>query len=362
MIDTLQKMSGTTHRSYIDSKTVTRDMAKLWMKNEGKASYTMTTREEPVIKYNDMAFISPRNSIVFRAGDDPIWNRNETILPMSWRLFKNTIVQPGKEYSLQTIPTLSSAADFDVRKNQPDFLKMLDKRKRQALVADEAKLIYQNAYGYSDYDIEQLDPDVYAEEIMELINSLISDDIDEDGSGNRDFDDIFENADEQWDGIEENTEVMEYASQASQELKVASVRRFAGGTISVNDLTPLEGGKKVTHAFDKEFAKVYLEIKGDMWQDTDYFQVRNGSLYGVDNQAYILMNDVSDGLNRLNDAMEDKNSRVFGDEKIDKNDINALGSVTITDAFYKFLASLDSWTFAKGRFEDAMRREMISTK
>ena len=75
----------------------------------------MTTKEEPVIGYNDMAYISERNSIVFRAGDSPIWNRNATILPMSWRLFKNTIIQPGKDYSLQTIPTLSTAMDFDVR-------------------------------------------------------------------------------------------------------------------------------------------------------------------------------------------------------------------------------------------------------
>ena len=101
--------------------------------NEGKASYTMTTKEEPVIAYNDMAFISERNSIVFRAGDSPIWNRNETILPMSWRLFKNTIIHPGKDYSLQTIPTLSTAMDFDVRKNQPNFLRCLRKRMEQAI-------------------------------------------------------------------------------------------------------------------------------------------------------------------------------------------------------------------------------------
>ena len=103
MIDTLQKMSGTTHRVYKDSKTVTRDAERLFMQNEGKVSYTMNVREEPVIKYNDMAFIDPRNSIVFRAGDSPVWNRNETILPMSWRLLHaNPIKQPGKEYDLQT--------------------------------------------------------------------------------------------------------------------------------------------------------------------------------------------------------------------------------------------------------------------
>jgi hypothetical protein len=41
MLDTLQKMSGVTHKTYRDSKTITRDMQKLMMQNEGKASYTV---------------------------------------------------------------------------------------------------------------------------------------------------------------------------------------------------------------------------------------------------------------------------------------------------------------------------------
>ena len=99
----------------------------------------MTTKEENVISYNDMAFISPRNSIVFRAGDAPIWNRNQMVLPMSWRLFKDTIVHPGHDYTLQTIPTLSTAMEFDVRKNQPNFYKMLDKRMEQAYKSKAAQ-------------------------------------------------------------------------------------------------------------------------------------------------------------------------------------------------------------------------------
>ena len=62
---------------------------------EGKVSYTMNAKEEAVISFNDMMFISERNSMVIRAGDSPVWNRNETILPMSFRLFKDTIVHPG---------------------------------------------------------------------------------------------------------------------------------------------------------------------------------------------------------------------------------------------------------------------------
>src|SRR5699024_5937940 len=102
---------------------------RMLSKNEGRISYTMSTKERSVIQFNDMLFIPPRNSMVFRSGESPIWNRRNTILPMSWRLLKDTIVQPGvDEYSLQTVPTLSTALDFDIRKNQPDFYRMLKKR------------------------------------------------------------------------------------------------------------------------------------------------------------------------------------------------------------------------------------------
>lgn len=113
MLDTLVKMSGIRHTTYSDSKTVTIDKERVFFQNEGKVSVQYQTKEEPVISFNDYAFIAPRNSIVIRAGDSPIWNRNQAILPMSWRLFKNTIIHPGHSYSLQTIPTLSSAIDFD---------------------------------------------------------------------------------------------------------------------------------------------------------------------------------------------------------------------------------------------------------
>ena len=58
MLDTLEKMSGKTHRAYKNSKTVTRDMEKLVLPNEGKVSYTMQVQEIPVISYNDSATCS----------------------------------------------------------------------------------------------------------------------------------------------------------------------------------------------------------------------------------------------------------------------------------------------------------------
>lgn len=358
MLDTLQKMSGTTHRAYTDSKTVTRDMEKIWMKNEGKVSYTMTTREQPVISYNDMAFISERNSIVFRAGDSPIWNRNETILPMSWRLFSNTIVQPGKDYSLQTIPTLSSAIDFDVRRNQPDFRKMLDKRMQQAIVAPQAKETYQTAYNYTDYDVEKQDPDIYSDEVMDLINRIIraqDEDTEQDAYGeDAEYEQEFH---PEWaELVEDNPEQAVATAEAEAKYEEHTAKIYACGMLSKDDLVSMGG--KINHALDKDIISVYSEIKSYMWLDTDYFVNRNGSLYGTDGTLYIKSVHVSDELSKLNEAAKDEKSNVFAENDIDEKDLSAFGSYEVTDDFYRFLASLDSWKFAKGKFDNEMYRQL----
>ena len=355
MLDTLQKMSGTTHRSFTDSKTITTDRQRLFMQQESKLSYTMTTKEVPVISYNDMAFISERNSIVFRAGDSPIWNRNETILPMSWRLFKNTIVHAGHDYSLQTIPTLSSALDFDVRKNQPDFNKMLNKRMQQAYIANHAKEAYQNAYGYSDYEIEQLDPDNYADDIMSVINDYLRQKSEKE---NAQADDDFDYMDDgDWvDDVEVNQEQLQATQEQQQKQAKQDQKIYAGGLLSREDLISSIGG--IQHSFDKDIISVYTDVKGDFWQDTMNFSVRNGSLYGVDGKLYIEATSQSKGLQTLNDAAKDKSSNVFAESNISKEDLNALGSYRVTDDFYRFLVSQSRWTFARGKFESGMAQRM----
>lgn len=383
-------MSGTRHRTYTDSKTITRDMQSLlkMTQNEGKASYTMTTKEEPVISYNDMAFISERNSIVFRAGDSPIWNRNETILPMSWRLFSNTIKQPGKDYSLQTIPTLSTAMDFDVRKNQPNFAKMLEKRMEQAYIAADACKDYQEAYGYTDYDIEQLDPDNYSDEIMDLIYSTLNpeeikavvnrDVNDKDKSNDPSdeeleemFDYIFGNQDNknndkftveqdiynEFDTIEENKEQKEATAQQMAKQKEAGVMRYAGKMISRDMIISPTG---INHGLDEAIVRVYKDIRGKMEKDDEYFIVNaSGDLCGKDGKTYIKNNMSLDKMDHINELAKDEHSRVFADNDMDNSDAHAIGSFVVTNAFLEFLVSFPkAWPFADGEFETRMKREM----
>lgn len=352
MLDTLQKMSGTTHKAFTDSKTITRDMEKIWLKNEGKTSYNMTTREVPVISYNDMVFISERNAIVFRAGDSPIWNRNETILPMSWKLAENAIRQPGKEYTLQTIPTLSSAIDFDVRKNQPDFAKMLDKRMKQAYIAKTAKEAYQNAYEYSDYDIEQLDPDVYSDDVMNIINSYIR----EESNQEDDMEFDIESDEESWtDHATENTEVEEAVTIKAAERAKKAKKKYAGGLLSADEII---AGTIVNHQLDRDIIMAYVRSKGSMWQDKQHFSNNNGSLCSADGVLYIFKKDVSSDLTELNQAAKD-NTKVYSEGDVSPEELNDFGTYEVTDAFYEFLVSQSSWkNFANGRFDEAMHNQL----
>ena len=86
----------------------------------------------------------------------------------------------------------------------------------------------------------------------------------------------------------------------------------------------------------------YLEVKGDMWKDTDYFVNRNGSLYGVDGSLYIELIDPTESLNALNEASKDETSNVYSEGDTQKDEISKFNSYRVTDEFYMFLAHLDS--------------------
>ncbi len=370
MLDTLQKMSGTTHRVYRDSKSVTKDTERLLkgFNVEGKVTYTSTTREEPVISYNDLAFISERNSVVFRAGDSPVWNRNETILPMSWRLFQNTLVHPGHDYSLQTIPTLSSALDFDVRLNQPDFSEMLLKRMLQAERTADCRDLYRESFGYEDIDIARLDPDVYSDELMALVDASMresaadhlgvdADEVDTDDLPSEFFEAMGIEADFEAN-LEQQEAIRDLAARDAQYIQ----RVYADQQISREMLVD-KAGRGLQGPLDREIAEAYKAARAYMHRDTAYFRTGSGdSLYSADGQLlYIRRIDESESLRELDRAAQGQSERVFADDNEALSEVADLGSYEVTPAFYEFLASLDSWSVFAGReFERAMSRIMAN--
>lgn len=360
MIDTLQKMSGTTHVVRRDSKTVTHDLKKILIKNEGKISYNIHTQEEPVIKYNDLAFLPQRNSIVFRAGDSPIWNRNETIMPMSWRLFMNTIKSPGKDFNLQTIPSLSTAIDFDVRKNQPNFSTMFDKKVLQAIYTEEANEIYSKAYNYSEYDIERLDPDVYSDERMEIINKLIMKEALSDNP------DIFYVDDEDSDGLEilagisqfaeDNEEQIRANHEVSEKRKALDKKIYAGGSLSKSDIYDNGFVNKINENF---IINAYKKTRAKFANDEEHFTFIDGDLYDESGEIlYIKQIDSSDSKEALIQAGKDPDKKVYMDN-VDSKELEDVGTYYVTKDFYKFLVSLDTWEdIAHGDFEYMMKNQV----
>ncbi|MEU7315501.1 type IV secretory system conjugative DNA transfer family protein [Streptomyces sp. NPDC007083] len=366
MIETLEKMSGKTHVSRTDSKQVSQDVDKVvGGKTEGRVSYTMSTTEEPLIKYNDMAFIPPRNSIVFRAGDAPVWNRNETILPMSFRLFRDTITHPGHEYSLQTIPTLSSAMDFDVRMNQPDFVKMLEKRMAQAVKAADAKAQYKEIYGYEEVDIERLDPDVYSDEVMGVITMMTAADEGQDPNAPVIVDpDEYEGMvmfDEE--SFVDDVEVAAAAAESEATRRERARKVYAEGTISKEMLTNPDGSAKLK-SLDLEIGEAYKAAQVELERDHEHFSLGgDGELRSADGSTTYISKVRSDryteAARRINGKLGDASARVFAEEDITEQDIMSLATVKVHAGFYQYLASLSSWeVLADGAFDRAMAVEM----
>lgn len=364
MLETLEKLSGKTHRGYRDGKSVTQDVEKLvgTGRTEGKVSYNFNVKEEPLISTNDLLFLAPRNSVVFRAGDPPIWNRNETILPMSWRMFQNTIKHAGHKYSLQTIPTMSTAAEFDVRTNQPDFVKALSKRMDQAAKAEQAKIQYQELYGYEEIDIKRLDPDVYADEVMNLIANHLAVEAGADPST------IYEMDPEEMNpshGVFSDEEVLENQEQAEATVQHKVQRdeyeamRYAEGQVS-REMLVTEAGVAKLRKMDEQIAEAYQSARTDLEKDEEHFSVNGaGDLCSTDGRSVYIRRTLREDLENLQGQADRKDSRVFTEQPMDYDDLSTAALYEVMADFYVYLASMPHWKdLARGEFERAMAREI----
>lgn len=371
MIDTLVKMSGTKHETRTDQKTITRDNERLLSKNEGKISYTMSTKEVPVIPFNDFMFIAERNSIILKAGSKPLWNRRDSAYPMSYRLFKDTIKLPGKDFSLQTTPTNSTAIDFDVRKNQPNFFDMLDVRIKQAKLSDSIKELYLKAYNLTETDLIRLNQNVVADDIMHAINSGLyniehrkSKDVANKTEGSAMTSDIMDDMglDESIaeslntssaDKAEVNRDVEREALKAGKTYHEHNTKRFAGNYISREDLVSLTSG--VVRNLDVVLAKAYDESKQYFKDDTVSYRFDDdtGELFSNSGIPFVKSTRGADkgDFDALQQAETDENTRVYGEEG------NLGVYYNVTDEFIRHLSEMSSWKdIAGGHFDMEAKR------
>jgi type IV secretory pathway TraG/TraD family ATPase VirD4 len=177
LIEKLSKMSGQRHVAYRGSKTVTKDMEDLlqFKSVEGRVSYTMALDTENVVLANDLAFLPDRNWVVLRNGQYPVWNRDETIMPMAHRLLANQPPVGVAQFSFQNLPSLSNAGSYDPRQDTPNFEAALRRVRAQALVAKASTAEYRRAAGLGEDQVRLLDPDFYAEQVMGLVQQNAAD-------------------------------------------------------------------------------------------------------------------------------------------------------------------------------------------
>lgn len=367
MLDTLVKLSGQTHESLIESKTITRDNERILNKNEGRISYTMSTKERPVISFNDLLFIPPRNSVVLRAGVSPVWNRNETVLAMSYALLGNTIRDPRKKYSLQTVPTLSLAKDFDVRQNQPNFYAMLDKRLEQAKMVDTVRTTYMSVYDYTEHHMDQLDPDVLSDDLMNAINDFLyksdhNQEVWRDSGFNSEDEYIQaqvaaeELAERRGQDLVEssvpNNELLDEVDKLKQDVLKNEIKIYAKGLLSKSMFVNQAG--QLSGELYRVLSEAYQDTEQYFKNDTKFrYNKDTGELYSDQNEVFIrsLTGLNSDEIDELDAASRDANSKING---MDENSDRTL-KYEVTDAFVKWLVSLDSWSdIAGGRFDAAV--------
>lgn len=325
MLEVLSKLSGVKHETYTKQRNIQKSLVKVANRVDDVISYGQTAEQVPVIKYSDLLTLDSKNSIVFKAGNNPIWNRNASVMPMSYCLYEDTISIPGVKFNLQTIPTLSSAMDFDIKKNQPDFYKILYKRLRQARKVKPIQKKYMEAYNYSESDLSKLNVDILADEIMEYVNHYVSKEIE-------DFkDSAFANS-------QDNTEMIKSKEQAKLRKEYMDRRIYANGKLSKSDV--------LSGQFDKYFIYSFIDMKQDFSSHVDF--ILNDNFLVDVNGEILLKKMTTDEIDEINSNVKNPNSRTYAE---DDSYINEIYHWSVEEAFRRYLIKFDNWDHL-GKFDN----------
>lgn len=374
-IDAVSKMSGTTHKVYMSSRTNNRDVFAGFSLDSGSISETTQAQEVPVLSYNDLAFINPANSVVLRAGDSPIWNRNETALPMAYKLQGDghQIPSPGKSYSLPTLPTLSTTKDFDLLQNIPNFFEMVDKRLEQAYWTSTAKEFYMNELDLDDVSFMRQDQDVTSNGIMLLVNKFME-------CAQENNVDLKPKEFVNEDNMMQLLETEEYKKKAEK----VTTKRFAKnadgtGGLSPDEIVLVEQGERLTNilapggvsqALNKAYNRCFDEVRDWVTQhkagSEGFMMTDNGELFHNNTKIFDRVS-----LADMEDRIREDERRAFTqggsmkDSKMGISDedwasLRQTREFRITGDGAKFLAELKHWGFiAGGAFDKTVAKILV---
>lgn len=368
-VDNLVSLAGKTHTERNNSMTLTKDTEARVKKSDGKVSITKSVVEEDVLPRNVFLQLKRQESIVMRAGSNPIYNYGHMLLPMEWQLraYKPQLNVPGVDYSLQTTPTMSSSLEFDADKNIPDFYAMVEKRVAQARLVAEIKERYRDAYGYSQIDIDRLNEDDYAQDIMNAINDTLWAEYEEEHQRlELDDDDLLPSGEQMFaqkarlreQTLIDNDEYKKAELDAmSKEVPDYDKMLYAGGTISRQMLITRHGEHGIMGSnVSTLIGQAVVAVKGQFMNDVDYRWDDKRQVL-TDDKGTVLVSYNNVGMDEINEWSQE-DSRVFAEDILDNNERDAVGYV-VHEAFLLKLANLESWSsIAGGAFDNKMRQLM----
>lgn len=137
--------------------------------NRPRVNQTYSRDERPVLTENDYLRLnddaSDGNAIVTR-GTNPIVSMGQTIMPMSYKLLENRTGGRGDDIIPTNPPTMANTTEFDPLQNLPNFDKMIANRIDEAIWAPKVIAQYKEVEHKTDYDIEHMNQDEFANRIM----------------------------------------------------------------------------------------------------------------------------------------------------------------------------------------------------
>lgn len=365
MLGTLEGMSGVRKVASKDSKTVTSDVRAFLNKNEGKVSYTTSIKEVPTIEKNDMLFIPPCNAMVFGKGN-PIWSRNETALPMAWRLHqtqlrdKDAVPKGERKYPLGTVPTTVNTDQFDVISNKPDFMAMVSKRVTQARKAGDIYETYKVVHGLNEDGMSRIDPELLAQELMHNINIWIAKD------KAKGKDDVVDQRQGMEETAQEETAVTHAQAEGQRLVAEWSKVIYAGETIS-RDMLKDPLSHTLHRDLDVVLSEAYVESKGHFASDMNYKVGENDNLFFVneDNSLTLLMESQKEQLQGMKASADSSNGTVQHvphEAHVDSVEDYVSGAqFKPTNEMYHHLVDLSSWSnIANGHFDVAMQKANVA--
>lgn len=371
-VDNLVSLAGKTHRERNNSMSVTTNRMARVKKNDDRVTTTKTVMEEDVLSRNAFLQLKRQESIVLRAGSNPILNYGRSLLPMAWQLFggyRTQVNVPGMKYSLQTVPTMSSALEFNARQNIPNFYAMVEKRVAQARLVAVMEDRYRKAYNYDQINIDRMDPEIYAREIMDAVNDTLWQQnealrqqlLDEEDMLPSDEVLYAKKAKERQESgtMMDNTEYFDADREAKSHLvKDYDEMLYAGGTISRHMLVTEQGtSANLGSSVATMIPQAVIQCKGQFMNDPKYrWDEKTQTLR--DNKGNVLITYNQEAMAVIKNAAESKDTRTFAEKLPDMHEYEA-SAYSVTAEFMMQLAKMKSWTgIAAGSFDNAMKQLM----